>query len=68
MSKGATETVNGTVVIPFSAGNFGIYDTPTCVKCGCTEDVRCTSGEYPCYWVTKNLETNACLCSECMGF
>jgi hypothetical protein len=46
----------------------GLYDTPTCVICGCTENVPCFDGEQACFWVTMNGKTNAGLCSECIGF
>jgi len=69
MSKTSTEEgINGSVKVqPLPGFSYGVYDTPTCVICGCTENVPCFA-EYACFWVMMNNETNAGLCSECLGF
>ena len=44
------------------------YEIPTCAICGCTENTPCFGGDYSCFWVTIDRETNAAICSECLGF
>ena len=70
MSKVSTgEGINRRVNLqPLPGFCYGFYDTPTCVSCGCTEDVPCFDGEQACFWVTMNSKTNAGVCSECLGF
>jgi hypothetical protein len=70
MSKTSTEEgINRSVELqPLPGFSYGLYDAPTCVMCGCTENVPCFDGEQACFWVTINNKTNAGLCSECVGF
>ena len=70
MSKARTEEgINGSINLqPLPAICYGPYNSPTCGICGCTKDVPCFDGEQACYWVTMNNETNAGMCSECLGF
>ena len=39
----------------------------TCSVCGCTEEAPC-GGDYECFWVTLDKNTNIGICSECVGF
>ena len=69
MSQTSTEGVNGSVKLqPLPGFYYGVYGTPTCAICGCTENVPCFDGELACYWVTMDSKPNAGLCSECLGF
>jgi len=70
MSKASTqEGINGSIKLqPLPGFSHGFYDTPTCLICGCTENIPCFYGEPACFWVTMNSKTNAGLCSECLGF
>jgi len=53
---------------PLPTFRYGHYATPTCINCGCTEKIPCFDGDVACFWVTLNKNTNAGLCSECIGF
>lgn len=70
MSKAPTdEGLNRSLKLqPLPGFYYGPYEIPTCGICGCTQNVPCFDGEQVCFWVTMNSETNAGLCSECLGF
>ena len=64
--ESGTANALGTTIMP-RLSNL-MYDSPTCVMCGCTDVRPCFDGEQTCFWVTMNSNSNAGLCSECIGF
>ena len=69
MSKSFNEEgVVNSVHPPIPQGHEIKFALRTCEICGCTEKAPCFDGEQVCFWVTMNSQTNAGLCSECIGF